>query len=223
MPFSPKTLDFLMENRLKDSRTWFQEHRGEFQEWVIKPMSELVLALSETIDQIDPQLVCEPKVGKSLSRVYRDTRFSHDKSLYREVMWCVFTRDKKAFPCSPALVFEFSPDGFRYGCGYYDAPVKTMEAVRALILENDKSFRDALKAYRQQDLFALEGECYKRSRHPGEPDWKRDWLDRRNMAFMHNSRDFELLFSQRLPGVLAEGFLTLKPIYRFFCKAEERV
>lgn len=44
-PFSQKTLDFLFENRLHDSREWFAQHKKEYQELVIQPLRQLVMDL----------------------------------------------------------------------------------------------------------------------------------------------------------------------------------
>lgn len=222
MPFSAETLDFLVKNRIHNSREWYHAHKDTFQKVVLQPMRELVEYLTPAVNEIDPLLICEPKVDRSISRVYRDTRFSKDKSLYREVMWCMFVRDKREFSCSPGLFFEFSPDGFRYGGGYYHTPTKTMEAARELILEKDKTFQRALKAYESQDVFALEGDMYKRPHYPDSPERLRSWLERRNISFLHNSENFDLLFSEELPRVLEQDFRLLKPMHEFLCAAEER-
>ena len=95
MPISEKTLQFLWENRIKNSRDWYTEHKNEFQEFVLVPMIELVEQLQKPLYEIDPLLIVVPKIGKSISRVYRDIRFSKDKTLYRDIMWCVFARDKR--------------------------------------------------------------------------------------------------------------------------------
>ena len=216
MPITKDTLDFLFENRLHDSREWYNAHKPEFQQKVLTPLAELVRELAPTVWDIDPLLIAEPKVDRSISRVYRDTRFSKDKSLYRENMWIVFNRDKKQYPCPPGFVFEFSPDGFRYGCGYYDIPPKLMESIRAQVLKGSPAFRAAQAAYEGQERFTLEGDCYKRTKYPEQPAALRNWLDRKGMAFLHNSRDFELLFSPKLGEVLVDGFRTLKPVYNFF-------
>ena len=90
MPISKQTLNFLAQNKFNNSREWFRAHKPEYQEYVLAPMAELVNLLAPTIQKIDPLIITEPKVGKAISRIYRDTRFSRDKSLYREVMWIVF-------------------------------------------------------------------------------------------------------------------------------------
>ena len=114
---------------------------------------------------------------------------------------------------------EFSPYGFRYGCGYYKAPSKTMQSIRELVQKNDKSFREAEKAYRNQHTFQLEGECYKRAHYPGHP--KQEWLERRNIDFLHNSEDFDLLYTEDFYQTLSKDFLILKPMYWFLMRAEE--
>ena len=223
MPISKETLDFLVQNKMHNRRTWYLEHKKQYQEYVLDPLVELVEKLAPTLKQIDPQIVVEPKVDKTISRIYRDTRFSKDKTLYREKMWIVFMKNKKESYAPPGFFLEFSPDEFRYGCGYYQAPPKVMEAVRELVLQNHQSFIRAQTAFSKQDVFVLEGDCYKRSKFPELPKNLKQWLDRKNLDFVCNSKDFELLFSQHLCEVLASGFLLLKPIYEFLSFAEARV
>ena len=224
MPLSKQTLQFLAENRFRNSREWFHAHRPDYLNYVLAPMIQLAEQLAPAMQAIDPLIVTEPKVGKALSRIYRDTRYSHDKSLYREVMWLVFSRGKKELAAPPGFIFEFSPQGFRYGCGYYSAPPRTMEMIRRMALaENDPLFRRAFQAMKKQDAFILEGDFYKRSKCPDAPEALRSWLDRKNLLWINNSSEAELLFSSSLSTVLAEGFQLLAPVYAFLCRAEERL
>lgn len=121
----------------------------------------------------------------------------------------------------PGIFFELSPDGFRYGCGYYSAPSASMKAIREMILTDSKQFKAAREAFDRQNTFLLEGEEYKRERYQEQPEHKREWLNKKNMAFIKNSTDFGLLYSDMLGQVLTEGFYLLEDIYYFFVKAEE--
>ena len=73
--FSPKTLDFLFENRMHNSKTWFDEHKEEYQSLVFEPLRDLVEYLTPTALFIDPHLTTEARVDKTISRIRRDTRF----------------------------------------------------------------------------------------------------------------------------------------------------
>ncbi len=222
MPITQKTIDFLIENRLQNNKLWFDEHRQDFNDFVIAPLAELVTRLTSTMLSIDELLICQPKVDKSISRVYRDVRFSKDKSLYREEMWISFIRQKKLYPGYPGFFFEVSPYSFRYGGGFYQADTQIMNSIRKLILNNDKSFQKALKAYEKQEFFQIVGEMYKKTRHPEESESLKNWLDRKSLGFINISNDFNLLFSESLCEKLSNDFLQLKPIHEFLLIAESR-
>lgn len=222
MPLSQATLDFLTANRFEDSLDWFHAHKQDYERLVLGPLADLVEELAPTMRALDPGLIVEPRVDRCISRIYRDTRFSKDKFRYRDVMWIVFMRDKKLYHGPPAFVFECSPRGYRYGCGYYQARSEAVAAGRALILENAPVFRKARRCLEGQSLFSLEGETCKRSRHAAQPPALRAWLDRKNWCALYNNSDVAPLFAPDLGHVLAEGFTLLKPVYDFFCAAEAR-
>ena len=222
MPFSQKSIDFLIENKIHDSKEWYQEHKGLYVEFLLEPFVELAARLGPAMLKIDPQLIVEPRVDRTLSRIYRDTRFSKDKSLYRENMWMVFMREKKLYEGLPAFYFDLSPQGFSYGMGYYQASAASMEAIRQMVLDSAAPYKKADKVFRKQDIFSMEGEAYKRSKYPDLPLEKREWLDKKNISINCHSGDFDLLFSERLSETLSDGFLLLAPIYDFLCLAEVR-
>lgn len=119
MPFSQQTIDFLIENRLRDSRAWFAENHERYQRFVIEPLRELVVRLTPCMRTIDAEVVTEPRVDKTICRIWRDTRYSHDKLLYRDTLWIIFKRGRMHSTEAPGLYFEIGPDGFNYGTGFY--------------------------------------------------------------------------------------------------------
>ena len=221
MAFTEETVEFLIVNRINDSRLWFRDHREDYLRLVRRPLEAVCEALAPTIADIDPMLIVQP--NRCISRIYRDTRFSHDKSVFRDHMWIAFDRDHKELPEAPGFYFAIDPEGWYYGCGYYEAPMKVLEAMRALILEDDPDAKAAMRAYRKQKVFEIEGPVYKRSRYPDESEEKRAWLDRRDINFGHGEAGFERLARDEdfIPSI-EEGFRLLVPIYRFLMKAVDR-
>ena len=218
MPFSAKSLDFLFENTLNDSKLWFNEHKDDYKQNVILPFAELVTSLTDTMLEIDGDLICDPK---KISRLYRDARYSKGKSIFRDYVWYSFSRSREAYD-HPGYYFSISPNGFDYGCGYYSASTETMNILRGLILNNDNTAKAALKAYREQDVFELYGEMYKRDRYPDETAERRNWLNRRQIGVSCESKDFDLLFSDRLAGKIAADFKAIAPVYKLFITATEK-
>lgn len=216
MPFSPSTLDFLFENRLNDSKSWFNEHRDDYNNYVTKPFNDFTEALTPAMQNID-SLISHIRV----SRIYRDARYARGKSIFRENMWCTFSRTHDLYRSLPSFYFEISGNGFDYGCGYYIAATESMNDLRSLILNDSPYFTAALEAFESQSTFDLYGDMYKRDRYPAESDTKKNWLNRKTIGISARSKDWELLFSDRLADKIAADFESIAPIYDLFLKAEE--
>ncbi len=220
MPFSKKSLDFLFENRLNDSKEWYNEHKDVYKECITKPFTELLSELAPVFEKIDDKLIYTPS---RISRVYRDTRFSKDKSLFRDNIWFTVSRRKERYEQLPGFYFDINQSGFEYGCGYYQASTETMQEIRSMVLDGSKSWKDAEKAIKSQSVFTLAGDCFKRSRFPDESEEKRRWLDRKNIFVCAGSHDFNMLFSDKLADKLKEEFPLIAPVYKLFIKAEENI
>lgn len=212
--FKPEAPKFLFENKMNNSKEWYESHKSEYKKYVYNPFVELITELSPTITEIDSKLMTVP--SKLISRVRRDTRFSKDKTLYRDNVWLVFLRDKSQMSTSPCFWFEISQKGLSYGVGYYGAETGSMAKMREMIIQRHPAFVSALQCYESQSDFVIGGEMYKRSRFPDQPDNLKLWLDRKNIFFECSQNNFDLAFSKDLPAVLKNGFKKLKPIYDFF-------
>ena len=217
MPFSEATLDFMALNRVMNSREWFHEHRDEYLSLVVEPIAELVEDMAPEMWKIDPSLIIIPKVGKSISRIWRDTRRGPELPIYRDVMWITLLRAK--YEGYPSFWFEFSPRRLRWGCGWYQTDPAIMDCIRGMILSHDPDWRAALAAFEAQKVFRLDGERYKRSRHPDAPENERAWLDQKSLCLTHEETKLDRLYSDKLAATLTRDFRRIAPVYEFFLKA----
>ncbi|HEY9059105.1 MAG TPA: DUF2461 domain-containing protein [Pseudobacteroides sp.] len=216
--FTSEALKFLFENKINNSKDWYDNHKHIYKQYVYNPFVQLITELTPTMTEIDSQFLTIP--SKLISRVRRDTRFSKDKSLYRDNAWFVFLRNKSLMSSSPCFWFEISQKGSSYGVGYYGAQACSMFAMREMICRSHPAFLSALECYESQDTFVIGGEMYKRSKFPDQSENLRSWLDRKNIYFECAQNDFSLAFSKELPGILKKGFVSVKPIYDFLCAVE---
>lgn len=217
MPFSEATLDFMALNRVMNSREWFHEHRDEYLSLVVEPIAELVEDMAPEMWKIDPSLIIIPKVGKSISRIWRDTRRGPELPIYRDVMWITLLRAK--YEGYPSFWFEFSPRCLRWGCGWYQTNPAIMDCIRGMILSHDPDWRAALAAFEAQKVFRLDDERYKRSRHPDAPENERAWLDQKSLCLTHEETKLDRLYSDKLAATLTRDFRRIAPVYEFFLKA----
>lgn len=216
-----KMIGFLAENRYRNSKEWFLEHKDIYISDVLDPLCGIVKELTPLMLSVDPNMICEPRVDKTISRIYRDTRFSNDRSLYRDEVWISFTRDRKRFPAFPQFFLYITPRKFAYGCGYYAASSESMKSIRAAILSRRPEFSAALECLERNKQFVLSGEKYKKDKFPSEPERCKNWLNRKSVCAMTESTDFDLLFAPDLTDRLCRDFEKLEPLYGFLVYAEE--
>ncbi|VTR59315.1 Uncharacterised protein [Serratia fonticola] len=72
-----------------------ENNKTAYEKYLLEPFQHLVKSLTPIVQEIDKNIEVSPKIGKTISRIYRDTRFSKDKSRFRDRMWLTFKRDKK--------------------------------------------------------------------------------------------------------------------------------
>lgn len=213
--FREDALRFLETVRARDDKSWFEQNRERYRELLVLPFQALVLDLTPTMRRIDPRFELRPAIGRAISRIYRDTRFSKDKSLFRDSMWIAFKRPSREWTDAPSYFFEITPSFYRYGMGYYSASRATMDALRASIDENPAPFRRAIAFHKKGSPFDLRGETYKRplpSRHTKEIQ---EWTGRKSFYLVADRSIDRTLFSPSLVPLLDEGFRALGPLYRY--------
>lgn len=224
MAFSEKTTEFLFENRVTDSKLWFEAHRAEYEELVLSPLRQLVRDLTPTMLEIDPLLCCEPKIGKCISRVFRDTRYSRDKHIFRDVMWISFARSRITVDGGmPGFFFELSPRSLRWGCGWFQASAETMAVFRERVLAGDKRFLAVERMLKKHPSFYLMDERYKRSKYPQQPEALRKWLDLKNVCLLADGDVAQLLPDPALAELLAKEFKAMRPLYDFLMAVDSLV
>jgi len=221
--FSPETLRFLKNLSGNNSKAWFESHRGDYEQYLLGPLKSLVAELGPFMLTIDPQFEVTPAVDKTVSRIYRDTRFSKDKSLFKSNMWITFKRPGKDWKESPAYFFEISTGWYRYGMGFYSASRQTMTNLREFIVDNPRDFGHIVKGYQAQRTFELRGEEYKRVADVSiNPDFE-EWYRKKNMYFIRDCEPGRHLFSRRIAGDLKRGFGVLAELYHFFLRIRAEV
>ncbi|NOZ62739.1 MAG: DUF2461 domain-containing protein [Calditrichaeota bacterium] len=221
--FSQETFDFLGEVEDRNSKDWFEKNRPIYNLYVLQPLKALVADLAPSMLAIDAQFETTPAINKTISRIFRDTRFSRDKRLFRGNMWITFKRRVKNWKDSPAYFFEIFPDWYRFGMGYYNASRATMDALRSRIDENPDEFLKAISCLKKQNFFEVIPDHYKR-KIPNEHGEKIQlWYQCRSFYLSCKRNRDELLFSQELVNELSFAFHTINPLYQFLREIHDEI
>ena len=167
--FPPETLPFLRDLKANNNRDWFQPRKPLYEEKVKAPMVELVLALGEELRDFGTELVTAP--DKAIYRIYRDVRFSKDKSPYKTHVAAVFSARGLDKHASAGLYFHFSPDELLVGGGIYRPGSRELLAIRQRIATDHEALRAICKDRTFRRFFGqITGERLKRIPKGFAPD-----------------------------------------------------
>jgi uncharacterized protein (TIGR02453 family) len=127
-PFTAKTLAFLRALKRNNDREWFRARKDDYDRHVRGPITELISRLAVDLQSFAPELVADPK--RSMYRIYRDTRFSEDKTPLKTNAAAVFP--PKNFPKheGAGLYFEIAPGWAWMGGGLYMPSSTALHAIR---------------------------------------------------------------------------------------------
>jgi len=81
--FPKELVQFFKDLKKNNTKEWFTSHKKDYENFVKEPASEFVVAMGERLKAIAPRINALPQINKSLFRINRDTRFSHDKRPYK--------------------------------------------------------------------------------------------------------------------------------------------
>lgn len=212
---SAESLYLLAENRFQDSKAFYEEHKPTINQTVVHPLRQLVADMTPAMLAVDPLL------GGSVSRVRRDNRFTHDKSMYRENMWIVFMRDKRAWNwCVPAFYLDFSLARAEWGLGFHSATPAIMRALRRRVEADIPRAEKAVRAARKAG-FELGGRPYAKPRStPETPELLRPFYDCKSVD-LSRCESPDLVADSDLKERLLAGFKALTPMYQLLMEAVE--
>ena len=143
-PFTRKTIAFLRALKRNNDRDWFRARKGDYEAHVRGPMIEVLARLAADFPKFAPELVAEPRV--SLYRIYRDTRFSADKTPLKTHVSAHFPSRRFAKGLGGGLYFELAPTWVWIGGGLYMPSAEDLRRIREQIAANHRQLRRAVSS-----------------------------------------------------------------------------
>lgn len=211
--FSEETGIFLRELAIHNYRSWFEEHRGTFENALKKPMESLAHDTAELLMERFPE---EP-FSVHISRIYRDARRLFGRGPYKENMWFVIKPfDDRQDGAS--FYFEIQPLSWSTGFGYWGESPAMMASLRHYIDAHEQEFIRFQAAVDAQDFYKTGGELYARSKgHVNDALYR--FYNSKSLWIGHEEPHGEVLYNDALPMLLADHFAEFMPFYRELVKA----
>ncbi|HHT08079.1 MAG TPA: DUF2461 domain-containing protein [Clostridiales bacterium] len=217
--FSKDMLEFMLDLRFNNNKTFMNENRTRYQEVMRDPYYRLIELLTPTALEIDPGMEVRPY--KCLSRIFRDTRFSNNKLPYRDHHWVAFRHQAEPRDQAVMLWFEIRLDEVSWGLGFWGGNIKAMDVLRRQMVAKQDELLSILPILKKHH-FNLEGSVYKRKQIPDKlPDALIPWYIRRDVYLVKQNINPEWVFEPGLEKRLSRDFLALKPFYQMLRGAYE--
>jgi uncharacterized protein (TIGR02453 family) len=212
--FPEEAIAFYRGLSRNNTRDWFQPRKPVYDAKVKAPMAQLVEELNRAMRNFAPDYVTDP--AKAIYRIYRDTRFSPDKTPYKTQIAASFTRRGLEKHGAAGFYFAVSHKGVDVGGGIYMPPPETLLAVRSHIAAHHQKFRALCAAAPLKRAFgAMQGERLSRvpkgfpAEHPAA-----DLLCYKQFL-MFTTLDVGLITTARLYPELEKRFRALAPFLDF--------
>jgi len=216
---SEKSFQFLAElEKHTSDKVWFEEHKTAYKQYLYDPLYELAERLGPVMLSLDAGFEVTP--WKVISRIYKDTRFSRDKALYKSNIWLTFKRPDKNWHDAPCFFFEIFPDGFRYGMGFYQATSATMNGIRNVIAEKPQEFLRLME--KPLEIYEVQGEAYKKPPQSELPSAVNALILRRNF-YLQRWRAPAVLPLHELMHDLTPHYECLGELYMYLIRVKARI
>jgi uncharacterized protein (TIGR02453 family) len=195
-------------------REWFQPRKETFETTLKQPMRELVHGVNREMARFAPEYVTDPE--RAIYRIYRDTRFSKDKTPYKNHIAASFRRGGACAHEGAGFYFAISHKEVAVGGGVYMPPTETLKAIRQHLAENHTEFRKLIRARAVRELYGeLQGEKLTRPPKGFTPDHPAADLVRYKQLLFYVELAPELATSTDLQPTLVHHLKAITPFLEF--------
>ena len=191
-----RILDFLQLLAVNNNREWFNAHKDEW----LACKSDLEAFMAEWLREmvaIDPE-TADLQVKDCMYRIYRDTRFSHNKAPYKEWVGLIIAPHggrKSPYGC---YYLHFQPGQCLFAGGVWCPEPDMIKALRQDIFDNYEELesifaREDVAPYFQN--FDHDGELKKLPapfNHTAKDFPHPEWLSRRSFTFEYRFSDVDM-------------------------------
>ena len=140
--FPENSLKFLQQIERNNTKEWFEAHKSDYRELILGPSRAFVVEMGEHLQALVPTINAVPKINGSLFRIYRDTRFSKNKTPIKTRIGIIFWQGRARRMSSSAFYMQFDPKELMIAVGIRSFKKEVLDAYRDYIKEDEH--REAL-------------------------------------------------------------------------------
>jgi len=218
--FEPRTIRFLEELKANNNREWFKEHKSRYEDDVLDVALRFIISMQEPLAEFAPRFMAVPtRVGGSLMRVYRDTRFSKNKLPYKTNIGIQFRHEQAKDVHSPGYYVHIDPGEVFLGAGMWRPDANPLRGIRERIAAKPLEWQRAMGDRSFSRHFSLGGEQL--TRPPRGFDRDHECIEdiKRKSFIAVRSLEIEDCMKPQFQKTVETSFKSAEPFMRFLCKS----
>jgi uncharacterized protein (TIGR02453 family) len=213
------TYQFFWEIAFNNEQSFYEANKERYKKNVYEPLKELAIELTPVAQEIDSAFNIRPSTV--VSRIRRDTRYSRDKTMFRDHAWLGFRRPGGLLSESLVVYCEFEREGYGYGMGMYGSNPELMREIRPRLLAKPQKFLSLVNDPAFTARFETVGDMFKRPKITDAPEGLLPFLNRKGLSFCFSSPNLSKTLTPEIKNEIEEGFRLLKPVYRLMMGLDE--
>jgi len=218
--FTPKLFRFLEDLADNNDRDWFKAHQDDYEKYIREPALDFINDFAEPLRKISPHFNADSrKVGGSLFRIQRDTRFGKDKTPYKSNTGMQFRHVMAKDVHSPGYYINLQPGECYVGLGLWRPETRVAYTIRDRIAEDPTRWKRATRSKRFTEGLELDGDSLTRPPKGHDPDHELiDDLKRKD--FIAGARITQkMATSDHFMEDLTDTFKRGTPLMKMLCDA----
>ncbi len=218
--FTPAAFRFLKDLAANNDRDWFRANKARYEAEIKEPALRFISDFARPLHEISPHFRADPKTnGGSLFRIYRDTRFSKDKSPYKTHTGIHFRHEAAKGAHAPGFYLHIEPGGSFAACGVWRPPTPALAAIRQAIADDPEAWTKARDHASFRAAFELSGDSLKKAPRGTDPNHPMiEDLKRKDFIGVASLGE-EALVAERFIDHFAALCRSAIPFQRWLCEA----
>lgn len=226
--FPPEAIRFLADLGENNNRPWFEANKAVYTNALIEPVKAFITTFGERLSTLAPNISYDTRANGSgsMMRIYRDVRFSKDKSPYKTWLGMIFWEGAGKKGGKPSFYFGLDAEGGGIHAGLYGFDKPMLAAYRSAVLDDKMGteLSEIVATLKAAGDYAVHGAHYKRvprgfdKTHP-----RADWLLYNSLHVGAPRLTVDELTSPDLVDICFEHCRQMAPVQRWLVGVQQNV
>ena len=223
--FPGEIVKFYKNLKKNNDKNWFNQHRADYDNYVIEPARQFVSEMGKCLSEIAPYINADPRINKSIFKIHRDVRFSKDKTPFKTNLGIWFWEGSgPRMECS-GFYLQMQPDKLMLGAGIYMFSKNLLKLYRDAVVHKKlgPELANAIKRIEKNGTYGIGGSYYKRTPRGYDPDHKNAGLLLYNGLYVGSETGIpDEFFTPDIIGYCMEKYKEMLPLHKWLLELTEK-